>query len=86
MLSRCVAYKTHDYMSKVKVTLRGQTSELCNLYLVQAILLCLHDTLWKCSPCCVGVSRTRPMTLCQRSRSDLEVKGQKSVIYALSGP
>ena len=34
IMSRCVAYKTHDTMSKVKVTLRGQRSKLCNLYLV----------------------------------------------------
>ena len=31
------AYKTHDSMSKVKVTLRGQRSILCNCYLVRAI-------------------------------------------------
>ena len=34
---RCVAYKTHDSMSKVKVTLVGQRSIFCNLYLVWAI-------------------------------------------------
>ena len=36
-LCRCVAYKTMT-MSKVKVTIRGQRSKCCNLYLVQAIL------------------------------------------------
>ena len=37
IMSRRVAYKTHDSMSKVKVTLRGQRSKMCNLCLVQAI-------------------------------------------------
>ena len=32
------------------------------------------------------MSHTSPMTLCQRSRSHLEVKGQKCVMCALSGP
>ena len=35
LICRGVTYKTHDYMSKVKVTLRGQRSKLCNLYLVR---------------------------------------------------
>ena len=30
MMSRCVAYKTHNSMSKVNVTLRGQSWKLCN--------------------------------------------------------
>ena len=35
MICRRVAYKTHDYVqtSKVKVTLTGQISNFCNLYL-----------------------------------------------------
>ena len=37
MMSRRVAYKTHDSMSKVKVTLGGQRSKMCNLCLVRAI-------------------------------------------------
>ena len=37
MMSRRVAYKTHDSMSKVKVTLRGQRSKLGHLYLVRAV-------------------------------------------------
>ena len=37
LICRRVAYKTHDSISKVKVTLRGQRSKLCNLYLVWAV-------------------------------------------------
>ena len=37
MISRRVAYKNHDSMSKVKVTLRGQRSKMFNLCLVRAI-------------------------------------------------
>jgi hypothetical protein len=37
MMSRRVAYKTHDSTSKVKVTLRGQRSKMCSLCLVWAI-------------------------------------------------
>ena len=37
LICRRVAYKTHDSMSKVKVRFRGQSSKLCNLYLVRAI-------------------------------------------------
>ena len=39
-------------------------------------MLYLHKTLWKCSVSYVGMSRISHMTLCQRSRSHLEVKGQ----------
>jgi hypothetical protein len=35
VICRGVTYKTHDYMSKFKVTFRGQRSKLCNLYLVR---------------------------------------------------
>ena len=37
MLCRRVTYKTHDSMSKVKVTLRVKRSKMCNLCLVRAI-------------------------------------------------
>ena len=34
IIRRRVEYKIHESMSKVKVTLRGQRSIFCNLYLV----------------------------------------------------
>ena len=38
-LCRCVAYKIHDSMSKIKATLSGQRSKLCSVYLVWTIAL-----------------------------------------------
>ena len=35
VICRGITYKTHDHMSKFKVTLRVQRSKLCNLYLVR---------------------------------------------------
>jgi hypothetical protein len=37
IMSRRVTYKTHDSMSKVKVTLRGQRSKFGHFYLVRAV-------------------------------------------------
>ena len=37
MMSRRVTYKAHDSMSKVKVTSRGQRSNMRNLCVVRAI-------------------------------------------------
>ena len=74
---RCVACKTHDYMSKVKVTLRGKKNVIFTLF--KFIVTFLYNLV----KIFVMMSRHVAYETCDSmSKVKVTLKGKKCVIYA----
>ncbi len=90
LICRGVTYKTHDYMSKVKVTLRGQKSKLCNLYLVKPttsrVIVVSSWYLVKMFTLICRCVTYKTYDSMSKVKFTLKVKGQNFVAYTLSRP